>query len=949
MDNRLIPPSHFDPNEKVDSLDLATSSDASSLRPAVRTPGFRVTSSLLRPPEDFSPNNAATSKKGFGFANLARSQVHPPSPDFGSGRYDGTSPSQRDHPISVMLPVQKNLHCSPDKHSDLVKLRAENEAMKSLLEGKRRESENKMLQQPLRKEQIPAHQAVIEHQTQHIARLQKDLDEGKFLLAKRNNEIAQCESTLAAKEMEIRRLHETITVSQSQLDEKDEAVRNKELEIVELLAQIQELKSDIEQIKDDHSMHVRDLQKNFAGDNETLQANLLKQIDELETNHNKEISRFHQQIASLENGHTQKVTELMRSHAEEKADLMNMIDETKKSHLANVDELRKNLAELKRHCGDVTEALSQEKAGQERLQSELDGVRNELAISRQDSEKHVAKVKQLQAYIGELQSQDYERSKWKTEKMRCEESIQVLQSEKESLNKTLELQDVRLQSITKILTTQEEAINANTKAFSADNVKGNLASVVVRRWREKVLELMIRNKSDEITMKNMENNYRSAESDVREQLEDEKRINIILENQLTESKALLEMKQREIAQLEAKDKSKSEELENIGKKAADLENLLATVSDEVRKSTGGLCQLYQEKMTKMTEKLIHLEQRLVFATNRMKTLRDLYVRRENLLKAKLKAVTDNALLAQKVDVVPEKEVATQIDRPDLIAEIQRLTEERDSLSRKLSDDSSLFKSATAHFKSEEAKLLDSVSMLQNEVHNKNEELAELKISVMNLEEKLNDKGQMAAEAVDNLRNFQENQEKVIEQKLDEAWRKWYEEKKELLYKLEECQREHARTVVTARQSERNAVREKKRAAENLEAVTAEHKVEMESLKAKINSVKLDNNLLMTTLRQHGLTSTFKSTRKDARLKEGISNRPKTSPSPKKVKAQHIRTGSSTPGCSGRSPRSKSVVMSQISSAGAPIEPSAVVGAETNMEDLLKDLVVMTENILNDSN
>ena len=43
---------------------------------------------------------------------------------------------------------------------------------------------------------------------------------------------------------------------------------------------------------------------------------------------------------------------------------------------------------------------------------------------------------------------------------------------------------------------------------------------------------------------------------------------------------------------------------------------------------------------------------------------------------------------------------------------------------------------------------------------------------------------------------------VIEQKLDEAWRQWHEEKKELLHKLEESQREHARTVVTARQSER---------------------------------------------------------------------------------------------------------------------------------------------------
>lgn len=122
--------------------------------------------------------------------------------------------------------------------------------------------------------------------------------------------------------------------------------------------------------------------------------------------------------------------------------------------------------------------------------------------------------------------------------------------------------------------------------------------------------------------------------------QDEKRVSIILENQLTESKALLEMKQTDISQLTLKVSSMSQHIEMMTSKLSDAGNdvkcypnyrptgvLLphsylhsesgaGAMAECVEKSMLRLNGFYSDTMTQMNEKLIHMEQRLVFATNR---------------------------------------------------------------------------------------------------------------------------------------------------------------------------------------------------------------------------------------------------------------------------------------------------------------------------------------------
>lgn len=927
MDNRLIPPSHFDPNENANSESLRNVNDSPGV-PLLQN--SRITH--LRPPEDFTP---ADSSRKADVLNIGRRQNY----CLPHGVYQERGKAQvRSYPSQ-----QPDIHVpmSPERYSELLELKAENDALYSLLRKKKQELEEEVTQRILPRGHSHAHQAVIEHQLQLITRLQGDLDQQKSLVAKRENEILQCECAVARKQEEIDEIRRNAEATQDELQQKDGIMQLRSQEIVELKSEIENIKSHHENVATSHAATTKEMQEKCERDKETLIQLHDKRNDVLLRKHEDEKVTLTHEMVALQEQHRSETDNLARTHEEEKLELEQRMEKSKDNSLKIVASLETELTNVKTKCSALEKTLKQETAVKEGLQSDLAKAFEKESLAQANAEKQLARVTQLEAYIGKLQTEDYERSQWKNEQRKYDENILELQTEKQNLMKTMELQDIRLQSITKILKTQEDTVNASTKAFSSASKIGGLAPSVIRKWREKVLEMMVQMKSKDIESRNLENEHQTVQSDLREQLEDEKRVSIILENQLTESKAVLEMKQNEISQLSSKVASMSRHMAAMRSNLSDAESGAATMAECVEKSMGHLNDFFRDTMTQMNEKLIHMEQRLVFATNRMKTLQDLYKRRENILKARLKFRKETMSSPDQLDGVQEKELTHTEKRPDLIAEITRLTEERDSLSHKLSRDSALFDSATAQFKSQEGKLLSDIAALQHEVQNKSEELAEVKRRIESLEEQVQDKTKETSDANDKLRDVIQSQDRALQDRLEEAWNKWHEEKKCLLHKLEESQREHARTVVNSRQNERTAVREKKRAEENLEAICSEHKKEIANLKSRIKSLKVDNNLLMTTLRQQGLVNSYKAARKEAKDAQSFnSNEIKRACSGSKV-SQKKKLSSPSRSLSSSEVRKKdgNVIVG---------EHSAPAVSDTSMEDLLKDLVVMTESILDDS-
>nr|XP_039266900.1 coiled-coil alpha-helical rod protein 1-like [Styela clava] len=944
MDKRLIPPSHFDPNEK-DSLENTPSVSAqqddftlsSTSVNSNRQSGISGENFQLRPPHDFSSPTTKPMSNIPPFIQVGK-RLDPSknAQSFIPGHYQTPPQISRNQAFSMLPSQSESMQIlqqhSSEKYSELLRLQAENEALKSVLQCKKSRITEKENTAPGSCDNN-AHQAVIEHQTQHISRLQKDIDNQKEIIAKRENEVSQYQVAITTKEKENKELQSSMELLESQIERKNEKEKNYHEEIESLQTTVEELKAEKDKMSKSHSSEIEALRQEFDEAKQMNASNSTSKLEELSRKYEADKLVLERKMEELKVQHVKKIETIESCHQDEITQLNNNLTEKVNSHNNIVEALNQDIERLKKSCEDMNKSLENKISENQNLEIDLNNVQHTLEASEKTCEKHQEKVNQLQVYIGQQQSEDYERSQWKNHKNQYENNIVALQSEKESLNKTLELQNVRLQSITKILTTQEEAIQANAKSFSSGNIKGNPEHVVIRRWREKVFELMVQLKSNEISTKNIQNKYTLAEKDLEEKLEEEQRVSVILENQLCECKAQLEMQERENSSLSGSNHHLTEKLKETEQTIAQLEESLVSMSENVAKSTGNLSQEFQTKFSSLSEKTIHLEQRIMFASNRLRTVQDLMLRKDNIWRAKLKQIREDHESVQK-----EEGILTQAERPDLVAEISQLTKERDTLSQRLSSDSASFEAAMTNFRQRESELEQNVTTLQHDVQQKSEEIAECKIQIESMEDRLKDYERIASDARDSEKAAKENCAEDIEKKLEEAWKTWDAEKRELEKRLEESQREHARTVVTSRQSERNAVREKKRAAENLQAVVEECRQETEKLQTRVKSLKMDNNLLMATLRQQGLLSTFKEARAQAR-KLDID----TSVNKPKLK--------STDGTS----IGKVVEPCTTSSAtqSVPAKPaSSNTDSTENVNDctaeMLKDLVVMTENILDDS-
>ena len=70
--------------------------------------------------------------------------------------------------------------------------------------------------------------------------------------------------------------------------------------------------------------------------------------------------------------------------------------------------------------------------------------------------------------------------------------------------------------------------------------------------------------------------------------------------------------------------------------------------------------------------------------------------------------------------------------------------------------------------------------------------------------------------------------------------------------LNEIQREHAKAVVALRQSERQVVREREKAAGQLQCQQMEYSQKISKLNSQLQTVEKERNMLLATVRQEGL-------------------------------------------------------------------------------------------------
>ncbi|XP_030053275.1 coiled-coil alpha-helical rod protein 1 isoform X2 [Microcaecilia unicolor] len=584
----------------------------------------------------------------------------------------------------------------------------------------------------------------------------------------------------------------------------------------------------------------------------------LHEVTGKESKRVQEMNRLREELQEAQKHYQEKLLKATEAHSEEVVQLQHKVQILEEER----ERVRQEVMQLQ------AELLS---ANQERevLAEQLRGANTEL-----DSQKSL--VQQLRTYVGQLVPDDTRAEEWRQEKEQLVATVQQLEREREVLKTSMELLNVRLSSLTDILSIQEEELAKKAKPESLD-MDSERVHALLTRWRQKVFALMLQLKSQEIQHCDDVSQIRKKVLDLEEELEAGNQRQAVLLHSLQDRTAELDMER--VSHKGAKD-----ELFHAREVVMRLQQQLDKAEEMVHQLNNAVKSFHQvvlgqESATKAAaSRLQALGQRITFASKRIDTIQGLVARKSVLARLQLEERAKKNVTAPEGDSCgPSYE--------DLRAEVELLHQERDSLSaelkrsaqiieRKVSEARKKFEveldeqqAAMRHLQEALEEESRSQRLLAQErraaLEEKEEREEDLKEQLRTAEQVLGESREHAEALRDELSQQQEQYEQALQQKVTEVEAQMQQQLTEMEKRLQEARREHTKAVVALRQVERQTTREKERAQELLKVQEAAQQQEIQQLSKKLQELERDRNLLMATLRQEGLLKQYKETRKAA--------------------------------------------------------------------------------------
>jgi len=464
--------------------------------------------------------------------------------------------------------------------------------------------------------------------------------------------------------------------------------------------------------------------------------------------------------------------------------------------------------------------------------------------------------------------------------LKFEKEILNLKSGNELLLKENESLKTRFESINEILIIQEnqmEPKTPNSAPSSYNNEKKQ--KNILKTWRNKVFELLIKLKKQEIRYKEEKNQIQKTFQETELRFSAQESQYKILQN-------LFECKKAELSQISAENKTLNEQFcllknknEILTKKIA--EDLQSSI--ELEKSVISMIKKYQnieETFTFANKKLTLLDQRLEFSKNRLGVVRELnnpkmpvlnqeYNRRMNLLEMTTNIssihssnepnvsynLTQNDKKLENVNETQSK-FKSEIEEEGLKLlqkEIKNIQQERDLLSSKFNSDMDLIKKQMEEMQNGYELVIKNLDIKLKELQESNDsKISEITKVKEELSQKIKEIDELEIKYEDLNNNF--NFFKALGQKdiLKDNQAFSNEKIKEMEEKLNDARREQAKALVIMRQMERSNNREKERLEELLRSTDSYYKDYIDKLKIKIVSLEKENNILSNSLKQQKL-------------------------------------------------------------------------------------------------
>uniref|UniRef100_A0A452FBF9 Coiled-coil alpha-helical rod protein 1 n=1 Tax=Capra hircus TaxID=9925 RepID=A0A452FBF9_CAPHI len=221
---------------------------------------------------------------------------------------------------------------------------------------------------------------------------------------------------------------------------------------------------------------------------------------------------------------------------------------------------------------------------------------------------------------------------------------------------------------------------------------------------------------------------------------------------------------------------------------------------------------------------------------------------------------------------------------DMSLELEQLREERNRLDAELQLSAHIIQQevgrAREQGEAERQKLSEVAQQLEQELQRTQESLASLGLQ---LEAARQGQQESTAEAASLRKELTQQQEiygQALQEKVAEVEGRLREQLSESERRLNEARREHTKAVVSLRQIQRKATREKERNQELRRLQDEARKEEGQRLTQRLKELERDKNLMLATLQQEGLLSRYKQQRLLAVLPSPSDKGVPVEPSPK---------------------------------------------------------------------
>nr|XP_040036435.1 coiled-coil alpha-helical rod protein 1 [Gasterosteus aculeatus aculeatus] len=486
-----------------------------------------------------------------------------------------------------------------------------------------------------------------------------------------------------------------------------------------------------------------------------------------------------QQILALSG----QLEEIQKRHKVELLQLNN-------SHCAELAAARSSNRELQDRLESMTSGVLQLKSTLMEVSAERDGLKEHLSQMGQAFETQSATLNSLRNYIGQLAPE-------KEEKEQLNEAVKKLRKEKAALQMTTELLTVRFNSVSEILTLQEEKIGKKT---STDPLGKNESEglQVLRLWRDKVFKLCVQLRSKDIELRGEKDEVLSKVKLLEQELQQEQHRANVLQHSLDDRIAELDLERLEKETLKRDFALEQQENSQLKSQSEREEAELKVLTEAVRRFSFAIEGKVAEMDTTQA-RLNTLTQRLTFAKRQVETIQGLTMRKVALQKAKQ---------ASK----PTEQTDDRIT--DLQAELRGVCEERDKLTQELKRTPELIEKALADLKEQhESKLRWQQQQLEQSRAEVRQALAggaEAERSLQQIQAQLEESKVNLEELRSELLSQQEHSERALQQRVSELEDCCAEKLSEMEVQVKTAKREHTKAVMTLRQFERDAARKEDR-------------------------------------------------------------------------------------------------------------------------------------------